>query len=85
MKTKKRHDEPLGYTVAGILAKAGGRAAVARLCGVSIQSVGKWGKRIPDKHAHAIAVAAGLPLEIVRPDLVAAGHEIAVKLMREQK
>jgi len=65
-------DEPLGFTVDGIVAMAGGKAAVARACGLTIQAVAKWDRRVPDQHARTVAIAAGLPLEIVRPDLVRA-------------
>lgn len=63
-------DEPVGYTVEGVLAQAGGRGAVARRIGVSIQSVAKWGRRIPAPHAREVAIMSGLPLAVVRPDLV---------------
>jgi len=72
-----RTDEPIGYTVEGILAMAGGRGAVATKLGISVQSVVKWERRIPAPHARKIAVMAGLPLEIVRPDMVQKGHEQA--------
>lgn len=71
MKTnKKAADSPIGYTVEGVLALAGGRGAVALGCKVSIQSVAKWDRRIPGPHARTVAIMAGLPLEIVRPDMV---------------
>lgn len=63
-------DAPVGFSVEGVLAMAGGRGAVAKDLGVSIQSVAKWDKRIPARHARRIAIMAGLPLAIVRPDLV---------------
>lgn len=66
----KDMESPIGYTVEGIIGVAGGKAAVARACGVSIQSVSKWGRRVPAKHARTVAILAGLPLEIVRPDMV---------------
>lgn len=72
-----RTDEPIGYTVEGILAMAGGRGAVATKLGISVQSVVKWERRIPAPHARKIAVMAGLPLEIVRPDMVQRGHDEA--------
>jgi len=72
-----RTDEPIGYTVEGILAMAGGRGAVATKLGISVQSVVKWERRIPAPHARKIAVMAGLPLEIVRPDMVQRGHSEA--------
>lgn len=49
---------------------AGGKAAVARRLGLTLQSVAKWDKRIPARHAREVAIMAGLPLEIVRPDMV---------------
>jgi hypothetical protein len=78
--TKKlsNHDEPVGFSVAGILALAGGRGAVAKALGLSVQSVAKWGRRIPAQHARRVAVLAGLPLELVRPDMVQRGHSEAV-------
>jgi len=70
-------DEPVGFTVEGVLALAGGRGAVAKALGVSVQSVAKWDRRIPSQHARKVAVLAGLPLEIVRPDMVQRGHDEA--------
>ena len=67
---KHKSDEPIGYSVEGVLALAGGRGAVAAKTGVSIQTVAKWARRIPGPHARTVAIMAGLPLEIVRPDLV---------------
>jgi hypothetical protein len=67
-------DSPVGFTVVGVVALAGGGGAVAKKCGISIQTVTKWGRRIPDRHAQTVAVMAGLPLEVVRPDLVQRGH-----------
>ncbi len=77
MTKKFRGDEPVGFTVEGVLALAGGRGAVAKNLGLSIQSVVKWGRRIPARHARNVAVMAGLPLEIVRPDMVQRGHDEA--------
>lgn len=69
-KVNKEVDAPVGYTVEGILAMAGGRGFVAQRLGLSVQTVSKWERRIPGPHARAVAILAGLPLEIVRPDLV---------------
>jgi len=69
-KRKPQPDEPLVYTVAGIIARAGGARAVAEACGVTQQSVSKWGRRIPAVHAEMVATMAGLALRVVRPDLV---------------
>lgn len=60
---------PVGFTTTGIIQLAGGQGAVARACGVTVQSVAKW-KYIPGKHARQVAIIAGLPLEVVRPDMV---------------
>lgn len=70
----KDNQEPLGFTVSGIIGMAGGAGAVARACGISVQSVAKWTKRVPASHARTVAVRAGLPLEIVRPDMVQAAY-----------
>jgi len=72
-------DEPYGYTVDGIVGKAGGKAAVANRLGLKVQTVSKWGRRIPAQHAHQVAVMAGLPIEIVRPDMCRSGHVEALK------
>lgn len=68
---------PIGFTVSGIVAMAGGVTAVAKACEVSPQAVSKW-KYVPAKHARKVAIMAGLPLEVVRPDFVQVGHTIAV-------
>lgn len=78
-------DSPIGFTVDGVLAAAGGHAAVAQACGVSVQAVSKWGRRVPDRHAQKVAVMAGLPLEIVRPDLVRTGHEQAARWVKGRR
>jgi hypothetical protein len=67
---RRRPDEPVGYTVEGILGMCGGKGAVARQCGVTVQAVANWGRRVPAMHARTVAIMAGLPLEIVRPDMV---------------
>jgi len=67
---RKRSDEPIGFTVQGVLGLAGGRGAVAAACGVSVQTVAKWDRRIPAQHARTVAILAGLPISIVRPDMV---------------
>ena len=66
----------VGFTVTGIVAMAGGVTAVAKACGVSPQAASKW-KYVPAKHARKVAIMAGLPLEVVRPDFVQSGHSIA--------
>jgi hypothetical protein len=68
--TKKAIEKPVGLTVEGVIGLAGGKAAVARACGVTIQSVAKWSGRVPARHAQKVAIMAGLPLGIVRPDMV---------------
>ncbi|CAB4122639.1 hypothetical protein UFOVP33_31 [uncultured Caudovirales phage] len=67
---RKKNQEPFGFTVSGIIGLAGGAGEVARACGISVQSVAKWSRRVPSIHARTVAVRAGLPLEIVRPDMV---------------
>lgn len=83
--TQRLNDEPIGFTVEGVLNYAGGRAAVAKACKVSIQTVAKWHRRIPDAHAQRVAVLAGLPLEIVRPDMVQNGHDKAIDYTEREK
>ncbi|MFA5630304.1 MAG: hypothetical protein WC997_02230 [Porticoccaceae bacterium] len=68
-------DEPVGFTVMGILGMAGGIPAVAEKTGRTVQTVSKWDRRIPAKYARDIAIMAGLPLEIVRPDMVRASEK----------
>jgi hypothetical protein len=60
---------PIGYTVRGIIERAGGPAKLATELKISYQSVYNW-KTIPSKHATKIAILAGLPLKIVRPSMV---------------
>lgn len=69
---------PLGYTVNGIIGMAGGSTAVSKEVGVSVQSIRKW-RYIPEWHARTVAIMAGLPLEIVRPDMVQRGHALALQ------
>lgn len=80
-----KSDMPIGFTVEGILGLAGGRGAVAKALNVTVQSVAKWGRRIPAAHANRVAVMAGLPLEIVRPDLVQSGHKEASDYVKGEK
>ena len=74
----KRSDEPLGFTLDGIINAAGGSVVVAKALGLKVQTIAKWDRRVPGKHARQVAILAGLPLEIVRPDLVRKGHEQAL-------
>lgn len=69
---------PIGYTVTGIIGLAGGPKIVAEKLDIHVQSVLKW-RYIPSWHAQKVAILAGLPLEIVRPDMVSTGHEQASK------
>ncbi len=66
---RKLNKSPIGFTTVGIIQTAGGAGAVARATGISIQSVAKW-RYIPGKHARQVAIMAGLPLAVVRPDMV---------------
>lgn len=76
--------EPIGFTVSGIVEMAGGRAAVARGLGVAIQTVNQWKTKVPPRHARKVAIMAGLPLEIVRPDMVRTGHAEALAHAQEK-
>jgi hypothetical protein len=64
----KPQKTPVGYSVRGVVVKAGGPQAVAAARNISEQSVRLW-KTIPAKHAEVVAVMAGLPLSVVRPEL----------------
>ena len=60
MEAKQKTEKmPVGYTVIGVIETAGGAGKVAAACGVPVQSVAKWR-----------AILAGLPLAVVRPDMV---------------
>lgn len=80
-----KSDEPIGFTVDGIIAKAGGVSAVAKELGLSFQTVSLWNRRIPAKHAFKVAIMAGFPIEIVRPDLVKKGHCLAINNFNQGK
>ncbi len=67
---KRAASAPIGYTVAGVVAMAGGCAAVAKSLGITVQTVAQWDYRIPDQLARQLAIMAGLPLAVVRPDHV---------------
>lgn len=60
---------PVGYTTSGVVQTAGGNGVVARALNLPVQSVAKW-KYIPGRHARQVAIMAGLPLAVVRPDMV---------------
>ncbi|WP_184749472.1 hypothetical protein [Comamonas odontotermitis] len=66
---------PVGFSVRGIVAMAGGSTTVAERCGITLQAVRKWSHSIPEEHARTVAIAAGLPLAIVRPDQVQEGAD----------
>ena len=87
---KVRRDAPLGYSVQGIVELAGGAANVSRLLTengmqITLQGVTRWASRIPREYAQAVAIFAGLPLEIVRPDMVRAGHAEALEYVRRRQ
>ena len=70
MEAKQKTEKmPVGYTVIGVIETAGGAGKVAAACGVPVQSVAKW-RYIPGWHAKQVAILAGLPLAVVRPDMV---------------
>lgn len=81
-----KQQEPIGFTVEGIIAMAGGSGKVAQARGLVMQSVAQWGERncIPKKHAREVAIMAGLPLELVRPDMVRNGHAQAAAYMKQK-
>ncbi|MDI1347910.1 hypothetical protein [Aquabacterium sp.] len=79
MSSKKASDEPFGFTVRGIIDLAGGPATVARHFDLSVQTVAKWGRRVPGIYARDLAILAGLPLAVVRPDHVQGGDAGAKK------
>jgi hypothetical protein len=59
---------PIGYSVRGVVMKAGGIKAVAAALGLHENAVRYW-KTVPAKHAEAVAKLARLPLGVVRPEL----------------
>ncbi len=59
---------PVGYSVRGVVVKAGGMKVVAAARGISENAVRCW-RTIPAKHAEVIAEMAELPLSVVRPEL----------------
>lgn len=65
----KKSRQPVGFTVQGVIAKAGGVPLLSKDLGVTSQTIHKW-KQIPSWHAERVAVLSGLPLAVVRPDLV---------------
>lgn len=67
--SKASNKLPIGYTVVGVIEMAGGACAVAKACEVPVQSVAKW-RYIPGWHARRVAIMAGIPISIVRPDMV---------------
>jgi hypothetical protein len=56
---------PKGFNIHQLLFLCGGKAAVAKACGVTNP---RW-TTVPDKHVATIAKLAGLPIAIIRPDL----------------
>lgn len=81
-----KQQEPLGFTVEGIVAMAGGVGKVSEARGVVVQAVSGWcdRNRVPRKHAREVAIMAGLPLELVRPDMVQRGHAQAEAYMKQK-
>ena len=54
------------------VAKAGGQAATARICGVSQPAVWKWlqsGKRLPAEYVLAVEAVTGVSRHLLRPDI----------------
>lgn len=67
-KPAKAQKTPVGYSVRGVVVKAGGIGAVATALGLTDNAVRNW-LTIPAKHAETVSAMAGLPLGIVRPEL----------------
>ena len=81
-----KQQEPIGFSVEGIVAMAGGTGKVAQARGLAVQSVSQWCERncIPRRHARELAIMAGLPLELVRPDMVRTGHDQAAAYVQQK-
>lgn len=62
---------PLPAPVKAALDKAGGRAALAGLAGVSPQAVSLW-EYVPLEHLAKVSFLLDIPPEVLRPDLHAA-------------
>lgn len=71
----RNESAPVGFSVRGVVVMAGGTGVVAEKCGITPQAVHKWSHSIPEEHARTVAIAAGLPLAIVRPDQVQGGAD----------
>ena len=59
-------------TASDVVARLGSQASLARICGVTQQSVSGWclrGALIPPKHVLAVEAATGVPKEDLRPDI----------------
>lgn len=65
---KKPQKTPIGYTVRGVVVKAGGIQTVATALGLTQNAVRNW-TTVPAKHAETVAMMATLPLAVVRPEL----------------
>lgn len=70
-KSAKAQKTPVGYSVRGVVVKAGGIPRVATALGLTQNAVRNW-RTIPAKHAEIVAAMATLPLGVVRPELVPA-------------
>lgn len=65
---EKPQKVPIGYSVRGVVVKAGGVNVVAAAVERHPNAIRLW-KTIPTKHAEKVAKMARLPLAVVRPDL----------------
>jgi DNA-binding transcriptional regulator YdaS (Cro superfamily) len=66
------YESPLVVTAPRIAEVLGSQSALARLCGVSQQSVSKWvmlNKELPAKHVLAVEEATGISRHDLRPDI----------------
>jgi hypothetical protein len=66
---KKPKSSPVGYTIKYVVNKAGGAKVLSEMLGITKQAVYRW-KAVPVDHAELVSRLSGLPLAIVRPDLV---------------
>lgn len=69
--TVSKPKPPVGYSLRQLMVLAGGRAVVAKECGISRL---QWTTHVPDRHVLAVARLSGLPVSTIRPDFPAEVH-----------
>ncbi|WP_080572834.1 transcriptional regulator [Sphingobium yanoikuyae] len=70
-------ESPIVVTAPRIAEALGSQSALARLCGVSQQSVSKWvlrNKLLPAEHVLAVEHATGISRHDLRPDIYPREH-----------